>query len=76
MAQGIYQECVLGPLLFDIFYAAAVINVASTHFKTDKGIMDESVHLRKKKGRGGEGAGGSNCRKVSPGYAALGHALC
>ena len=59
-----------GPFLFNIFFAA-VMNVASTRFKTDKGIMDALVHLRKKRG-----AGGSNCRRVSPGYAALGHALC
>ena len=26
--------------------------------------------------RGGGGAGGSNCRRVSPGDAALGHVLC
>ena len=32
------------------------------------------VHPRKKRGAGG--ARGSNCRRVSPGEAALGHALC
>ena len=63
------QGCVLAPLLFNIFFAA-VINVASTRFKADKSIMDALVHLRKKRG-----AGGSNCRRVSPGDAALGHAL-
>ena len=42
-------------------------------FKADKGIMDALVHLRKQKGGGG--AGGSNCWRVSPGNAALGHAL-
>ena len=65
--------CVLAPLLFNIFFAA-VINVASTRFKADKGIMDALVHLRKRRGAGG--AGGSNCRRVNPGDAALGHALC
>ena len=44
----------LAPLLFNIFFAA-VINVASTRFKADKGIMDALVHLRKKKGAGGRG---------------------
>ena len=29
-----------------------------------------------KEKKGGRGAGGSNCRRVSPGDAALGHALC
>ena len=63
----------LAPLLFNIFFAA-VINVASTRFKADKGIMDTLVHLAEEKGGGR--AGGSNCRRVSPGDAALGHALC
>ena len=57
------------PLLFNIF--AAVVNVAYTRFKADKYIMDTLVHLRKKKGAGG---GGGNCRRASPGDAALGHA--
>ena len=68
--QGLRQGWVLAPLLFIIFFAA-VINVASTRFKVDKGIMDALVHLRKKRG-----AGGSTCRRVSPREAALGHALC
>ena len=62
----------LAPLMFSIFFAA-VINVTSTCFKADKGIMDALVHLRKKSG---QGAGRSNFQRVSPGDAALGHALC
>ena len=52
--QGLCQGCVLAPLLFNIFFAA-VINVASTHSKADKGIMDALVHLRKERGAGGGG---------------------
>ena len=70
--QARHQGCVLAPLLFNIFFAA-VINVISTRFKADKGIMGDLVHLRKKSGGGG--AGGSNCRRVCPRDAALWHAL-
>ena len=44
----------LAPLLCNIFFAA-VINVASTRFKADKGIMDALVYLRKKREAGGRG---------------------
>ena len=52
--QGLRQGCVLAPLLFNIFFAA-VINLASTGFKADTGIMDALVHPRKKRGAGGRG---------------------
>ena len=40
--QGLRQGCVLAPLLFDILFAS-VMNVAYTHFKADKDIMDALV---------------------------------
>ena len=52
------------------FAKGAIINVAYTCFKADKDIIDNLVHLRKKKW-----AGGSSCRIASPSDAALGHAL-
>ena len=52
--QRLRQGSVLAPLLFSIFIAAVMI-VASTRFKADKGIMNALVHLRKKRGAGGRG---------------------
>ena len=66
---GLRQGCVLVPLLVKSFFAV-VTNVAYTHFKADKDIVDALVHLRKK-----TGAGGSNQRRARPGDVALGHVL-
>ena len=52
--RAVRRQGVLASLLFNIFFAA-VINVASTRFKADKGIMDALVYLRKKRGAGGQG---------------------
>ena len=72
VGQGLRQGCVLAPVLLNILFAA-VINVASTRFKADKGIMDALVRLREKRGRGG---GGMQLPESQSGDATLGHALC
>ena len=59
----------LAPLLFNMFLVA-LVNVAHTHIKVDKDIMDALIHLSKKKEGGG--AGGRNCPKVDPVDAVLG----
>ena len=52
--QGLRQECVLTPLLFNIF--AAITNVTHTRFKADKDIMDALFGpFEKEKGGGGGG---------------------
>ena len=56
--QSLCRGCALTPLLFDIFFEAD-INVAYMRFKADdKDIMGALVHLKKKKGVWGRGAGG------------------
>ena len=52
--QGLRQGCVLALLLLNIFFAA-VINVASTRFKADKGIMGHFGTPVEEKGAGGQG---------------------
>ena len=64
--------CVLGPLLFNIFFAA-VINAVYTRFKEGKNITDAVVPLRKIKGAGEREK--SNHRRASPGEVDLGRPL-
>ena len=64
--------CVLGPLLFNIFFAA-VINAVYTRFKEGRDITDALVPLRKNKGAGGTKE--SNHRRASPGEVDLGRSL-
>ena len=52
--QGLRQECMLAPLLFNAFFMA-VTNVAYKCFKADKSIMDALVNLEKKTGAGRRG---------------------
>ena len=56
--QGLRQGCLLGSLLFNIFFAA-VINVTYTRFKEGKdGVMDTLVYQRNKNGKMRLGGGG------------------
>ena len=52
--QGLREGCVLVLLLFNVFFAA-VIDVASTRFKANEGIMNAMIRTRKKRGAGGRG---------------------
>ena len=45
MEQGLWQECVLSPLLFNIFFAAE-LNVVLQRFSKDQAILAELVHLK------------------------------
>ena len=51
---GLREGCALVLLLFNIFFAA-VIDVTSTRFKANKGIMNAMIRTRKKRGAGGRG---------------------
>ena len=64
--------CVLGPLLFNIFFAA-VINAVYTRFKEGRDITDALVPLRKNKRAGGTEE--SNHRRASPGEVDSGRPL-
>ena len=52
--QGLRQACVFAPLLFHIFFAAAV-NVAYTRFRADKDTMDAFGASEEENGDGGAG---------------------
>ena len=45
MEQGLPQECVLSPLLFNIFFAA-VLNIVLKKFSEEPAIFAELVHLK------------------------------
>ena len=45
MAQGLRQECVLSPLLFNVFFAA-ILRVVLERFSKDAGILVDLIHLQ------------------------------
>ena len=45
VAQGLRQECVLSPLLFNVFFAAILL-VAQEGFSKDAGILADLIHLQ------------------------------
>ena len=72
VGQGLWQGCVLAPLLFNMFFMAALC-AADKRFLADAAIMDNMVQIQRKKekgenndkpragkvdGRGGEAGGG------------------
>ena len=49
VGQGLRQGCVLAPLLFSMFFTAAVLRVAQKRFLADAAITDNMVQLQRKK---------------------------
>ena len=45
VAQGLHQECVLSPLLFNVFFAA-ILFVVLERFSKDAGILADLIHLQ------------------------------
>lgn len=48
LEQGLWQGCVLAPLLSNMFVVAVVLRVADKYFIADAAIIDKIVQLQRK----------------------------
>ena len=57
--QGIRRGCVLAPMLFNMFFTAAVLSVTEEHFTADAAILDSSMVKLQRKENGKRRGGGN-----------------